>query len=367
MSNNQFSVVTSEAENNGVALIWIDMPLYSFYRVFRSENLFGEYTPISQYIKKNSFQDLNVVFGKKYYYKVQGYNEQKYPLYLTKETIGYAGKENYFSAPKNLKASLGQYQTKIKLTWETSPEAKKYEILRSEDGEFFESIATVYFNEYEDQDLPLGSVYYYQINSINKDGVLSSNSSKKAKGITFGGAANLFSKSGEYRDKIILSWDYIPFVDSYLLFRSESSTTIGVQIASLNDNVLSYEDRDIESSKIYYYTLIYQNSSAIGRTEPIKSYLKSENSPAKVENITASQGDFDDKIILSWKSLGENISYQICRFNPKTSTWKEIAISIQNTYTDSNFDHKSYEYEYRITAMNPSLGEVSNPVKGWLL
>ncbi|MGL4561179.1 MAG: fibronectin type III domain-containing protein, partial [Brevinema sp.] len=366
LSNNAFSIIVSEDQIHKITLNWTKMSLYDHYKVFRSDDLLGEYALISGKLTNGVFEDHNVETGKVYYYKVRAYNKKNFALYLTDEAIGISGKKTFFSAPNTISASSGLFNDRIILEWDKVVGAKQYQVLRSQDNVNFDLIATIYFNYYEDKDISGGTTYYYQINSIDADGILSSDRSPIVSGSTFSPQISLFSKGGEFYDKIVLHWEKVPFVEQYKVFRSTIPNFLGHEIAILQSNAITYEDLNVKPSEIYYYTIIYQNTTAMGQSHAIKSYVKSDNAPPKVQNIKASQGEFSDRIVLTWTSFGEHCSYQIDRFSPQDSSWKEIAISQKNTYTDFSFDD-AYEYKYRIIAMNPNLGEVSDPVQGWIL
>ena len=204
---NSFMVTASQGEfPDSVKVEWIKTEYYANFVVLRSSSENGIYMPITEKIDTIEIEDKqNIVEGVSYYYKVQGYNNIGTAMFLTEPTEGFAGSGGGFLPPKDIKITTGESTTSLELSWLRVGGAKSYEIARSEDNTNFDIIDAVPYLSYEDKNVTVGKKYYYQITSLDKDGIPSPDRSKTVEGSLFGADLNLSTESGAYADKIVLT------------------------------------------------------------------------------------------------------------------------------------------------------------------
>ena len=200
---NSFMVTASQGEfPDSVKVEWIKTEYYANFVVLRSSSENGIYMPITEKIDTIEIEDKqNIVEGVSYYYKVQGYNNIGTAMFLTEPTEGFAGSGGGFLPPKDISITTGESSTSLELSWKRVGGAKSYEILRSEDNDFFDLIATVPYLEYEDKDVIAGKKYYYQITSLDKEGIPSPERSQTIEGSLFGADLNLSTESGRSEER----------------------------------------------------------------------------------------------------------------------------------------------------------------------
>jgi len=366
---NSFAAVATQGDYEDKILVsWTDLDAYKNYVILRSEGINLVYKEVSSFIKGASYEDHSIKKGQIYYYKVRAYNDVGMPIFITKSTVGFAGVGGGFHPPSNIKIYSGKSTKELQLEWDRTKDAVTYEIWRSIDNDYFQPIAKAPYLHYYDKDVLQGVVYYYQISSINKNNDPSPNRSQTISGMIFGGDIKLYSRAGAFDDKIELHWTKVLYTKEYQIYRSENPDSTGTKIATItkDQNSYSYIDKTAEFSKLYYYTIIYKNDSAIQKSQTIRSYLKVESSPQKPQNFKVSQGEDPKFVKLSWDEIIDNkiLEYEIFRSSSRTGPWINIYTGGNNEYKDIPLD-KSYTYFYKVVALNPAPGEESDIKEGW--
>ena len=372
VSANSFMATASQGEfPDSVKIEWIKVDYYANYVVLKSSTENGIYTPITEKITTIEIEDnQNIVEGVSYYYKVQGYNSIGTAMFLTEPTEGFAGSGGGFLPPKDISITTGESSTSLELSWKRVGGAKSYEILRSEDNDFFDLIATVPYLEYEDKDVIAGKKYYYQITSLDKEGIPSPERSQTIEGSLFGANLNLSTESGAYTDKIVLTWEPYNYATEYVMYRSKINGTMGEVVKTFNtSDLMEYTDIDVVAKELYYYSIVYQNDSgAKDQSETVRNYLKTDNAPAKPTGFTASKGVNPKTVELKWNAVDGATYYEIARSVSKTGPWEIIAETSKDssvTSYDDEIPNDSYTYFYTVTGFNPAPGIVSDVKEGW--
>ena len=365
---NEFIATASQGLSDHVEVEWIKADYYANFAVLRSSSEYGTYTPITRRINATKYVDQNIEAGATYYYKVQGYNDIGTAMYLTDSAKGYAGSGGGFLPPKNVKINSGQSSSSLKLEWDKVEDAVSYQILRSENNiDFDKNFAETSLSHYEDEDIQSGKIYYYKITSLNKDNLPSQNSSQVVKGSVFGADLGFSTEAGAHVDKIVLTWEKYEYATRYVLFRSEvKGDDLGDLIKTIGQSeATEYIDTDVEKSKLYYYTIIYQNDSGtLNQSVAIRGYLQTEGTPEKPVDFTVSQGLYPNDVELSWTAVDGAISYEIARSTSETGPWQTIKETTEITYKDK-VPNESYTYFYTVTGLNPAPGTRSDIKEGW--
>ena len=369
---NSFMVTASQGEfPDSVKVEWIKTEYYANFVVLRSSSENGIYMPITEKINTIEIEDKqNIVEGVSYYYKVQGYNNIGTAMFLTEPTEGFAGSGGGFLPPKDIKITTGESTTSLELSWLRVGGAKSYEIARSEDNTNFDIIDAVPYLSYEDKNVTVGKKYYYQITSLDKDGIPSPDRSKTVEGSLFGADLNLSTESGAYADKIVLTWQPYEYAAEYVLYRSTTSGIMGEVVETFKkSDTMEYTDIDVVATDLYYYSIVYQNDSgAKDQSATVRNYLKTDNAPAKPTGFTASQGVNPKTVELKWNAVEGATCYEIARSISETGPWEIVAKTDKDsgiTSYDDEVPNDSYTYFYTVTGFNPAPGIVSDVKEGW--
>ena len=215
--------------------------------------------------------------------------------------------------PESLVASNGLYTDKITLTWGGVEDAVLYQIYRNE--QLIAETTTVF---YEDTAVTSLSSYSYFVKSFN--GVVVSDKSNVDLGwLKLQPPTNLTATNGTFDDRILLGWNYIIGATSYTVYRGKiEDLTTDIDINLLTEIVTtafnSYEDKFLlQSNQEYFYVVVAKSDIS---TSDSSDYVvgKINQQPAKAPlNVIATNGEFTDKVLVTWIAIQPNVEYYIYR------------------------------------------------------
>lgn len=211
-----------------------------------------------------SYTDKGVSANKTYYYKIKAYYEMPSGNnYITK----YVTKGQYYAT---VKAALNKPEFKfvsnmgkgVVLQWNARSEATGFAIYRSKVGkkDTWTRIATIKSNkagQYIDTKVNIGETYYYCFKAYKTVGnkTYYSASSAVQKRVISGVTPPQNFKAVVKEDGIHISYDKVPGVLGYSIYRREDGTDKWIKIAQPKSvNTLSFVDKTAEIGKTYYYT-----------------------------------------------------------------------------------------------------------------
>jgi fibronectin type 3 domain-containing protein len=255
--------------------------------------------------------------------------------------------------PSNIAASDGLYADKVSISWDAVPGAEQYVILRSgksvSQGGEMTRLAVLTRTFYEDTPPDRGITYYYWVRAINADGAGQFGHDKGYCGAPITNVpdtpSNIAASDGLYANKISISWDAVPGAIQYVILRSEKPVSQGgikTRLAVLSRTF--YEDTPLERGITYYYWVRAISSYGAGKfgydkghcgtpgTEPITGTLQAP------ENVSATDGDFTDKIRITWDRSPGAASYEIYRAEDFGAPKTRLGATSGTTFDDSTAD-----------------------------
>lgn len=249
--------------------------------------------------------------------------------------------DNSIIPPSEINATKGNYPDKVVLSWKSVPGAVGYEVYRAypEEDEY-ELVGLAASTYFEDTGVFPETAYAYKITSVAEYTI-----SDKSEGDVIGYASQtrktvpvkvsgLNATVGSYADRIILSWEPQDNTNGYIVYKYDSATGNYRVASRVQTN--QYEDKTARKNGVAeIYTVIAYN--ATGNGEPANAVVgrtASVEKPSAPRNLTASLGQFRDKVDLNWaKSTGAN-EYVILKFDQ--FKWTPIGTTNKETFTDNN-------------------------------
>ena len=236
----------------GILLNWTKASGADRYNVYRSDSKGGDYKYIESVLGGQlTYEDKDVEEGKTYYYKIRAYKRVDGVVYYG----GYSGNEGMtlLDTPK-LEASPSSGVT-MKLKWDKVDGAYAYEIYRSTGtADNYTYVKTTTGTSTSDTKLTAGTRYYYQIRAYKeKDGRTNYSKYKSDVAVTL--ATPTLSELTTTETGILLNWTKASGADRYNVYRSESRDGDYRYIESVLGGQLTYEDKDVEEGKTYYYKI----------------------------------------------------------------------------------------------------------------
>lgn len=334
----------------------------------------SEYEPLerSNFIEGTSFTDIvisgdendpldceNKKYGYVYFYRVRAEN----PM------LGYDESEPAISSygallppPSGTKATAGESEKYIEVTWTKSLGASRYEIYRSEneDGTNSTKVGTVTSDmaKYKDENVSSysGKDLFYTVRAISSETKETSVASPVALGYTLvpgapsaASGVEVTKGRGDNKDSITIKWDVISGEElTYTVYRSssESSTMkkLGAQTSPYTDS------KDLKPNVYYYYYV--QTSKVEKKDENDKegTVLKGPMSKSGPESTAPAEG-----FILSAPSTVE-----VQKIRGKT----EYLISFTPVIGDKKFANEptpkyNNNYKYVVEGSNSQFGGFS--------
>lgn len=158
---------------------------------------------------------------------------------------------------------------------------------------------------------------------------------------------NLSASTGTHPDHIVISWQAVELATRYEIERAE--TEDGPYTLVGTSSTTSYSDAVETQGKWYWYRVRACNDAGCGPwSAPVRGYA---GRPPAPENVLASQGDFSDKIRISWDPVPGATHYQVFRDRVENGTYNEVVASAveENFVYDTNV-HPATWYWYRVRA-----------------
>ena len=360
-----FSAPTGLAASNGahtdkIALSWNATAGAASYKLYRStSNDSSAASQIGGTITTTSYDDTGATPGTTYYYWV-------------KASVGTSTSDSAFSTmaqgmrmispPTNVAANGNT--DRVRITWTSASGAASYKVYRNtaDNSGAATLLGSVTASPYDDTDATPGVTYYYWVKTVN--GSLESAFSAPAQGTrTLSAPAGLTASNNTDVNQISLSWTASAGAVSYTIYRNTSSssstaTQIGTAVSA------SYNDTTATPATLYYYWV----KSVSGTFESAFSASASgRRSLSPPTTVTASNGDYTDKVTLTWAASDGAATYRVYRnTSDDATTATQIATSIATTSYDNTSATAGIVYYYWVIAVNGSyLSAYSASVQGY--
>lgn len=233
--------------SDAIALSWSPVNGALAYRVYRADRQKGPYRIIAKAVAATRFLDREVASGRYYYYIVKA--EAQVLSRSSKTARGYLASK----APTNIRATDGS-PGKVGVSWDPVAGAEFYTLYRAlkPEGKYSVLPGKISGSYFEDTKVREGRRYYYKVRAVEKTfaSALSEADSGYSKVSV---PTGLTASDGTADNHIALSWSGGQ-ADAYALYRSD---TAAGEYRLLSDSItaFSYEDRDINRCRTYYYRI----------------------------------------------------------------------------------------------------------------
>ena len=267
------------------------------------------------------------------------------------------------AAPAGVAATDGTFDNKVQVAWRASVGATSYEVFRNTSnstvGTNFLRLGEVSDTMFEDTTAEFNNIYYYFVrakNSIGSSKFSAGNSGYIAKIPSVPGA--VAASNGTYFDRIRVTWANTAAATSYLVFRTDSGAIIpnpavDTPIGETNALFLNDLGDDIIPQvggvvKTYFYWIAAKNQNGISSISKSNNGYLSKKGPA---TVTASNGTYSGKIMLTWGVVPGATSYDVYRYKDKALLVNDASfVKIAGTSYDDTTATKGVPYYYRVKA-----------------
>jgi hypothetical protein len=158
---------------------------------------------------------------------------------------------------------------------------------------------------------------------------------------------NVQATDGDHTDKIVISWDAVTGTDYYKVFRWDAKLSKWVKIGQTTD--LTFDDTGGRAAKVYKYRVKACNATGCSRSSAIDTgYIGKLSTPT---NVQATDGDYTDKIVISWNAVSGADYYRVLRFDAKLNKWVKRGNATGLSFEDLGGKPLKV-YKYRVKACN---------------
>ncbi|XDD52446.1 C1 family peptidase [Leptospira sp. WS92.C1] len=320
----------------------------------------------------NGFNDDGIQPNLAYKYKILTLTDTSSSELYPGEAIGFAKTEELKPPPKilGLKATQGQYDNKVELSWEPAEAFTEYQIYKwNQTQKRYNPIGKSKTNSYTDLSAAKKGITEYYVVLAQLNGKYGE-SSDAANGYTAqpkippAKPLGLVATRGAYQSKIELRWKKVSGASKYLVFRYVKSGWIGggawEKISETGKE--EFVDENLPS-RFAYYSVTAVNPE--GKNGPFSSYAYGYTDPNKQRGVKLSspenlKGVLDAKsakINLSWDKVSEASEYYVFRKKRKESKWTFLASAGIKTSFTADIPDKETIFLYSVTSKSDLGGE----------
>ncbi len=322
---------------------------------------------------------------------------------ILKDTVEEFNKEQ---APTNVNATASFYTEKIGVRWKAVKGADYYTLEKTshvtpqvpDDAIWKDLDIAVSDTSYEDKKVQPSVYYSYRVTPHTFLGEIGATSASST-GTILTSPVKITASKGSNPEYIFLTWEQTPNAEEYMIFKSESSTVLGIDseyIATVEVNPNSFENifaypiiKGKEEGKELYFAIKASNNNVDASVSlPRSGFTRVLGAPQKPVSII-SKGEFTDSIVVQFFSPTEDASspfdYVIKRSYPgvieaevfSTANGDTLVKNEDGYYVYEDTDvNANIEYTYSILASNDKgekseamvdTGYVLSPVKSLVL
>jgi fibronectin type 3 domain-containing protein len=337
------NLIASQTLPTTINLSWNSNPNAINYTVYRGTDTNLQSMIILGITSSNSFTDSSdLIYGNVYYYRIIPISEDG-----NGAESSYASGFLFVDNPTcpSVNVSYGTYPDKIILSWNSVSTATNYRVYR--DGVEIQNTTQL---TYTDTSIQQGIAYSYLVVSENQAGLCTDTTDNYEIGwAKLSPPQELTATDGTSESNITLNWVSVQNATHYNIYRRLAVTGVPYsQIASVQTSNYTDTNTDLVYGSTYVYKVraacyingVEQESDDSDENTGI---LKNPTPVAPV--IVATNGDYDDKISLSWNSVEHASDYIVYRGSD------QIAVVSGTTYDDTDTSVSSCAaYTYRVKA-----------------
>jgi len=293
------------AFSDRVRVTWDEDENAIYYEVYRADSPGGEKALIRT-VTGPPVDDPDVVIETPYYYWVKACNVDG----CSDFSVYDSGYRSLPAAPENVQASDGTYVERVRVTWDSSFGANFYELYRAESPTGTKTlIGTVTSPDFNDVTAAYETTYYYWVKGCVIDACSGFSDFDSGWRSLPAVPENVQASDGTYLSKILITWDEVSSAKFDELYRAESPT--GEKELIGTPATPEFDDTDVLVETLYYYWVKACVLDACSALSDFDSGYRSL--PAVPQNLSASDGTYLDKVLITWDAVSGATYYELYR------------------------------------------------------
>ncbi len=350
---------SDSAHHSYIYLNWDAVPGAYGYVVYRATSYYGSYMAVDT-VHDRSCVDTAYGSNTKYYYIVAALSSFGEPGTRSSYTRGSAGVS---LRVLNVNAGDGLHWNYVRITWSPVQDTASYIVYRKRSYKDLVVLDTVAGRTWFHDTVTGSGPWFYAVAAALPNGVVGEKSEwdRGAPGAV-SPVSDLNVSQGTSNYHIEISWAGVPSAVAYVI----TSARDDQPVFSVRDTVelSTYFDSVPDFKRYYYYVTPIGPDGSMGITNgPIDGYRAKIPAPS---GVTATTGEYDDKIVVVWDTLSGAYDYIVERRRANADDITAVDTLSAPPYLDTAVE-KHVSFEYRVTTyVNGGLSDPSDWVRGYV-
>ena len=162
---------------------------------------------------------------------------------------------------------------------------------------------------------------------------------------------NLVATQGTLKGQVKLTWDELEGTLLYEIFRAATADGAFEKLGSKAAGNPQYFDFDVQSGQHYFYYVHSLLEAGYSADADIAEGWGLDL-PVAPENVSASDGDFEDYVRITWSPVPSATNYQVSRADAADGDYTALGTTDLMAFSDETVDW-GIAYFYRVQAVNP--------------
>jgi len=284
------------------------------------------------------------------------------------------GKEYIFYAlqrPMDVDAADGTSTSGVQITWDSVTDATSYHVRRATapEGTWFDIGSWQSGTTYTDTTATAGTTYFYSVVAKNaaRNSIRSPYTTGWKKLLP---PTGILASDGNYTDKVNVTWNIVTGATHYEVYRATSAGGAKTAMSGWQ-TATSYNDTSATPGVTYYYWVKAATSSGGARQSEYSSNNTGWRKLSPPTGVSASDGDYTDKVEIYWDSVSGASHYRVHRSTSAGGTKTALGSWQSGTSYNDTSATPGVTYYYWLTAATSSGGvresEYSSYNTGWRL
>lgn len=268
----------------------------------------------------------------------------------------------HLTKPVGLQATDGTFGDHVRVSWSAVEGATRYHVYRaSGESAPYTMIGSTTNTEFDDQDVSLGIVYWYSVRAC-AEGACGPRSEPTS------GYAELLDEHvptaptdiratrGDHGNRVVVRWEAVEYATGYDIYRADEQAGTYTFIGTTTS--ISYADTEVTPGRTYWYRVRACSEVGCSELSPGRAWgfaaIAPEAEPLPPRVVSASEGDYTDKIHVTWTSSVGAEWYGVWRSDAQDDDYERIGDAESTMFDDTDTVASCTPYFYFVTACNTS-------------
>lgn len=353
-----------EEKGNAITVNWQGISDVDGYYIYRKTSESGWKKIASVGKNVTSYTDTKASYGVNYAYTVRA----------VVNYAGYTSLSNYVSKgisatsmvdTPNLQNAYAMADGSVVVTWDKVVDADVYYVYRKVNGGSWERLSTNVTNtSYQDKTAKAGTSYIYTVRAYDKESkqlssYVKAGVSATAKKFVTPALVRATETAGA---SITVEWKAVAGITNYYVYRKTEGSS-WKRIAEVSSGVTSYQDKNAEYGKTYFYTV--RGVTSYAGINALTGYVSAGISATCMVDTPALTRATVQKgvgITVTWSKVIDADNYYVYR-KVAGGSWTRLTSSATGTSYQDKTAKAGTTYIYTVRAYDKETKQLSNYVK----